>query len=114
MVVFNATLGLALHTFCYRRRMRGLNVYWIGGAFVGLVAAGTLVTFTVSLLALIREYDPLDYEMMSSKIELTAMTIALAIGRYAGAGAATGLFAWLLRRPDRDIDEERQTMLETF
>lgn len=74
-----STLGLAWHTYLQRHNHTAIHWYWIPGAIVGgMSGALWLLPSGSSLVAAL----------------ITPLGAAL--------GGATGFFAWLIRRPDRD------------
>jgi hypothetical protein len=73
---FASTLGLAWHMLATGRGWRNLHYYWLPGALTGFVP--TMLVFSPT------------------------PTAALYFGSYSALlGGLTGLFAWLIRRPDR-------------
>lgn len=73
-----ATLGLGWHILCQRIGLTSVHAYWIAGAMVGAVPGALWLLPSGSFL------------------------IAAIIPYGAVLGGLTGLFAWLIRRPDRD------------
>ncbi len=74
---FASTLGLAWHTLASGRGWRSVHYYWLPGALTGFLP--TMLVFSPT------------------------PTAALYFGSYSALlGGLTGLFAWLIRRPDRD------------
>lgn len=74
---FASTLGLAWHMLATGRGWRSVHCYWLPGALTGFVP--TMLVFSPT------------------------PTAALHFGSYSALlGGLTGLFAWLIRRPDRD------------
>lgn len=74
-----ATLGLGWYTFCQRRGWSSVHAYWVAGAVAGFIPGALW--------------------LLPSGAGLIAAFVLL----YGAAlGVLTGLFAWLIRRPDRD------------
>jgi hypothetical protein len=75
----SATVGLAWHALCQSRGYASVHAYWIPGAVVGVLPGALWLLPSGSTL------------------------IAGFVLPYGAAlGGLTGLFAWLIRRPDRD------------
>jgi hypothetical protein len=76
-VGFASTLGLAWYALASGRGWHSAHHYWVPGAVTGAIPLA--IAFS------------------------TTATLALSLGLYGAAmGGLTGLFAWLIRRPDRD------------
>jgi hypothetical protein len=82
-------LGLPLHVALQRNRSFGLGAYWIGGLVLGIIIV------LIGALATLGDIRAL-YDALSDAVPY--MLVASA------TGAATGFFAWLIRRPDRDAN----------
>ncbi len=84
-----STIGLAWHAFASARAWRGAHAYWLPALIVGLIAPALIVLWP----ALKGEgWMP---GMLSAGFVLTLCGASL--------GGFTGLFAWIIRRPDREI-----------
>jgi hypothetical protein len=82
-----STLGLAWHALATRLGWRSVHAYWPPALFVGV--APPQVIFLPTVLSPNAMYD------------WTELWIQMSV--YGAAlGGLTGLFAWLIRRPDRD------------
>lgn len=79
-------IGLPWHAFAYSRRWRSAIAYWAPGLLVG----AALPTAVLAPFGLAREYF-------------------LLIAWPGAVGCATGLIAWLIRRPDRDAPPSQET-----
>lgn len=82
-----STLGLAWHALAARLRWRSVHAYWLPALLVG--ATPPQVMFVPTILSPNSMYD-----WTGTWIQLSFYGAAL--------GGLTGLFAWLIRRPDRD------------
>lgn len=77
-MLLSGTLGLAWHTFCQAKRWTSVHWYWTAGALVGAALGGVwfLPAGSLMIAAILTPYG-------------------------ATLGGLVGLFAWLIRRPDR-------------
>lgn len=89
-LIFASTLGLAWHTFAYRRGWTALVAYLIPAALSGAI-------IPILLLAL----PPI---ISGNGFDFHAAAFVTTLGVIIGVslGGLTGLFSWLIRRPDRD------------
>ncbi len=89
-LILASTLGLAWHAFAYRRGWRGVIAYVLPAAVLGL--AIPLGMFALPPLLAGNGLD------LHSAAFVTSITSLIGVA----LGGMTGLFAWLIRRPDRD------------
>ena len=84
-LVAAATLGLGWHTIALESRRTTRSDYWLPGALIGAVVAFVMPFITLPGIG--ADWLPL-----------------ILVGTFYGAacGGFTGLYAWLIRRPDRD------------
>lgn len=85
-----STLGLLWHWFAQRRGRTGLHTYWIPAVLVGLAPPIFLML------------TPLNAEVPPSVNGTWMHTFALLLILGTLLGGLTAVFAWLIRRPDRD------------
>lgn len=89
-LILASTVGLAWHTFAYRRVWTGLVTYIIPAALLGAIIPILLFGLPPILAG-----NGLDFHSAAF-----VTTVGIIVGVL--LGALTGLFAWLARRPDRD------------
>jgi hypothetical protein len=101
-------VGLPWHLHLQQTRRTRSLYYWSAGAFFGALLGAALFalatrggTQTVSLYP---SDLPRDHSVISEAHGIANLLGGVAVGGGYGAliGALTGLFAWLIRRPDRD------------
>lgn len=89
-LVLASTLGLAWHTLAYRRGWRGVVAYVLPAALLGIA-----IPLAIFALPPLLNGSGLDFHSAAFVTTLTSL-VGIALG------GMTGLFAWLIRRPDRD------------
>ncbi len=89
-VAIAGTLGLMWHRFAYAQHRHGVHIYVLPGACVGL--AISFLLFALPPILGGGAFDPTAAGFL--------FVISAAIGM--ALGGLTALFAWLIRRPDRD------------
>lgn len=85
-----ASVGLVWHSFAYRRNWRSVQTYVVPGLLVGIA-----IPFALFVLPPLLGGSGLD-QVGVGFIFAIAAVIGMALGGF------TALFAWLIRRPDRD------------
>ena len=98
--------GIPWHMLLQQRRLTNSALYWVAGALVGL-AIPWMVALHNGHLPLLGE-NPSDTDPRI-ELEQGIMTCSIASALGALSGAATGWFAWLIRRPDRDANPATPT-----
>jgi hypothetical protein len=83
-----STIGLAWHAFAHARGWRSVHAYWLPATMVGVIPPALIV------LAPALRGESWMAGSLSSGVVLSLCGASL--------GGLTGLFAWLIRRPDRD------------
>lgn len=87
--LFAGTLGLAWHRFAMKRGWRGLHAYMLPA-----LATGALIPTLVFVVP----------SLFSGSEAFTYLGVfAMVVGLGVSLAGFTALFAWLLRRPDRDV-----------
>lgn len=95
--IVSLTLGLLWHGFVERLGWTSVHAYWLPALLVGVAIPLTLMALPLTAAGEIR--PPIDSSWMTTFALLMTLGISF--------GALTALFAWLIRRPDRDAANPR-------
>lgn len=91
-IIVACTLGLLWHWFVQTRSWTSVHVYWPTAALVGALPP---------ILIMAPAYLAGDFDSGIAIVGWLS-SFFMMVGLGAALGGLTGLFAWLIRRPDRD------------